>query len=159
LPADHPDEADEEERMIGHKKHEESQKEDRQVLLFVFFRVLCGHLSSLRGQVFMASTWLRRLSPSARICLPAVAGEICGQRSIHPQIAPIDADSGRGMRHPLLLLPSCPSSLRGGLFPFTVHNLPADAWCGRDFLNASGVESLLKLNRLASPSFAICANL
>jgi hypothetical protein len=25
LPADHPDEADEEERMIGHKKHEESQ--------------------------------------------------------------------------------------------------------------------------------------
>jgi hypothetical protein len=82
LPADHPDEADEEERMSGHKKHEEPQKEDRQVLLFVSFRVLCGHLSSLRGQVLMTSTWLRRLSPSARMCLPAVAGEICGQKSV-----------------------------------------------------------------------------
>jgi hypothetical protein len=39
-PADHPDEADEDGRMIGHEKHEESQREERQVLFlctFVFF--------------------------------------------------------------------------------------------------------------------------
>jgi hypothetical protein len=75
LPADHPDEADEEERRIGHKKHEEPQKEDRQVLflcLFAFFVAISLSFFSSRSGLHD----FNMASPSFTICanVPARRG-------------------------------------------------------------------------------------